>query len=100
MQYTGMMLLEEMASIFLTPYLLLFVVPQACLLQHIVPQASIFFFCILFTKLPLHCRCSLSTDVIYMFVQRVDDILQFIADFTVNVEGVGHVCRLSSSSLL
>ncbi|XP_041007404.1 autophagy-related protein 9 isoform X2 [Juglans microcarpa x Juglans regia] len=24
--------------------------------------------------------------------QRVDDILQFIADFTVNVEGVGHVC--------
>lgn len=28
MQYTGMMLLEEMASIFLTPYLLLFVVPK------------------------------------------------------------------------
>eukprot|EP00268_Persea_americana_P063688 TRINITY_DN828_c1_g1_i1.p1 TRINITY_DN828_c1_g1~~TRINITY_DN828_c1_g1_i1.p1 ORF type:complete len:582 (-),score=77.12 TRINITY_DN828_c1_g1_i1:439-2184(-) len=27
-QYTGMMLLEEMASIFLTPYLLLFVVPK------------------------------------------------------------------------
>ncbi|XP_042977844.1 autophagy-related protein 9-like [Carya illinoinensis] len=50
-QYTGMMLLEEMASIFLTPYLLIFVVPK-----------------------------------------RVDDILQFIADFTVNVEGVGHVC--------
>ncbi|KAE9619361.1 hypothetical protein Lal_00047014 [Lupinus albus] len=54
-QYTGMMLLEEMASIFLTPYLLLFVVPK-----------------------------------------RVDDILQFIADFTVNVEGVGHVCSFSS----
>lgn len=53
-QYTGMMLLEEMASIFLTPYLLLFVVPE-----------------------------------------RVDDILQFIADFTVNVEGVGHVCSFS-----
>ncbi|XP_057513286.1 autophagy-related protein 9 isoform X1 [Actinidia eriantha] len=53
-QYTGMMLLEEMASIFLTPYLLLFVVPK-----------------------------------------RVDDILQFIADFTVNVEGVGHVCSFS-----
>ncbi|OVA02137.1 Autophagy-related protein 9 [Macleaya cordata] len=53
-QYTGMMLLEEMASIFLTPYLLLFVVPQ-----------------------------------------RVDDILQFISDFTVDVEGVGHVCSLS-----
>jgi autophagy-related protein 9 len=28
MQYTGMMLLEEMASIFLTPFLLLFVVPK------------------------------------------------------------------------
>ncbi|XP_057438566.1 autophagy-related protein 9-like [Lotus japonicus] len=54
-QYTGMMLLEEMASIFLTPYLLLFIVPK-----------------------------------------RVDDILQFIADFTVNVEGVGHVCSYSS----
>ncbi|XP_042501754.1 autophagy-related protein 9-like [Macadamia integrifolia] len=53
-QYTGMMLLEEMASIFLTPYLLLFVVPK-----------------------------------------RVDDILQFISDFTVDVEGVGHVCSLS-----
>ncbi|KAL3849952.1 hypothetical protein ACJIZ3_011834 [Penstemon smallii] len=53
-QYTGMMLLEEMASIFLTPYLLLFVVPK-----------------------------------------RVDDILQFIMDFTVDVEGVGHVCSFS-----
>ncbi|XP_061366963.1 autophagy-related protein 9-like [Gastrolobium bilobum] len=53
-QYTGMMLLEEMASIFLTPYLLLLVVPK-----------------------------------------RVDDILQFIADFTVDVEGVGHVCSFS-----
>ncbi|KAL5052648.1 hypothetical protein RYX36_033330 [Vicia faba] len=53
-QYTGMMLLEEMASNFLTPYLLLFVVPK-----------------------------------------RVDDILQFIADFTVHVESVGHVCSFS-----
>ncbi|KAL6505204.1 autophagy protein atg9 [Orobanche gracilis] len=53
-QYTGMMLLEEMASIFLTPYLLLFVVPK-----------------------------------------RVDDILQFITDFTVDVEGVGHICSFS-----
>ncbi|XP_027363717.1 autophagy-related protein 9 isoform X2 [Abrus precatorius] len=53
-QYTGMMLLEEMASIFLTPYLLLWVVPK-----------------------------------------RVDDILQFISDFTVDVEGVGHVCSFS-----
>ncbi|XP_058082140.1 autophagy-related protein 9-like [Magnolia sinica] len=53
-QYTGMMLLEEMASIFLTPYLLLFIVPK-----------------------------------------RVDDVLQFISDFTVDVEGVGNVCSLS-----
>ncbi|VFQ87530.1 unnamed protein product [Cuscuta campestris] len=53
-QYTGMMLLEEMASIFLTPYLLLFVVPK-----------------------------------------RVDDVLRFITDFTVDVEGVGHVCSFS-----
>ncbi|XP_010272081.1 PREDICTED: autophagy-related protein 9-like [Nelumbo nucifera] len=53
-QYTGMMLVEEMASIFLTPYLLLFIVPQ-----------------------------------------RVDDILQFISDFTVDIEGVGHVCSFS-----
>ncbi|KAK8951314.1 hypothetical protein KSP39_PZI004764 [Platanthera zijinensis] len=53
-QYTGMMLLEEMASIFITPYLLVFVVPK-----------------------------------------RVDDILQFISDFTVDIEGVGHVCSLS-----
>ncbi|KAK7393401.1 hypothetical protein VNO78_21955 [Psophocarpus tetragonolobus] len=53
-QYSGMMLLEEMASIFLTPYLLLLVVPE-----------------------------------------RVDDILEFISDFTVDVEGVGHVCSFS-----
>ncbi|KAL8224946.1 hypothetical protein R6Q57_017503 [Mikania cordata] len=53
-QYTGKMLLEEMASIFLTPFLLIFVVPE-----------------------------------------RVDDILQFIANFTVDVEGVGHVCSFS-----
>ncbi|XP_002532369.2 autophagy-related protein 9 [Ricinus communis] len=54
-QYTGMMLLEEMASIFLTPFLLLFIVPK-----------------------------------------RVDDILQFIADFTMDVEGVGHICSFSA----
>ncbi|CAH1447296.1 unnamed protein product [Lactuca virosa] len=54
-QYTGKMLLEEMASIFLTPFLLIFVVPK-----------------------------------------RVDDILQFIADFTVDVQGVGHVCSFST----
>lgn len=27
-------------------------------------------------------------------VQRVDDILEFIAEFTIDIEGVGHVCRL------
>lgn len=53
-QYTGMMLLEEMISIFVTPYVLFFLLPK-----------------------------------------RVDDILQFIMDFTVNVEGVGDVCSLS-----
>ncbi|KAJ6844910.1 autophagy-related protein 9 isoform X2 [Iris pallida] len=54
-QYAGKMLLEEMASIFITPYLLIFVVPK-----------------------------------------RVDDILRFITDFTVDIEGVGHVCSFSS----
>lgn len=29
-----------------------------------------------------------------LLLQRVDDILQFISDFTVDIEGVGHVCRL------
>ncbi|XP_022771246.1 autophagy-related protein 9-like isoform X1 [Durio zibethinus] len=58
-QYTGMMLLEEMASIFLTPFLLLFVVPK-----------------------------------------RVDDILQFIDDFTMDVKGVGHVCSFSAFDFL
>ncbi|OAY75874.1 autophagy-related protein 9 [Ananas comosus] len=53
-QYTGMMLLEEMASILITPYLLIFVVPK-----------------------------------------RVDDILRFVSDFTIYVEGVGDVCSLS-----
>ncbi|QCE06883.1 Autophagy-related protein 9 [Vigna unguiculata] len=53
-QYSGMMLLEEMASIFVTPFLLLFVVPE-----------------------------------------RADDILQFIENFTVYVEGVGDVCSFS-----
>ncbi|KAJ0647361.1 hypothetical protein HanOQP8_Chr15g0558831 [Helianthus annuus] len=57
-QYTGKLLLEEMASIFLTPFLLIFVVPK-----------------------------------------RVDEILQFIEDFTIDVEGVGHVCRYSTMLL-
>ncbi|KAJ4903516.1 autophagy 9 (APG9) [Raphanus sativus] len=52
--YTGMMLLEEIASIFITPFLLMFVVP------------------------------------------KVDDILQFIRDFTVDIEGVGNVCSFSA----
>jgi len=33
LQYTGMMLLEEMASIIVTPYLLIFVVPKVKLEQ-------------------------------------------------------------------
>eukprot|EP01018_Ginkgo_biloba_P034498 Gb_31273 [translate_table: standard] len=53
-QYTGMMLLEEMVSIFVTPYVLFFILPK-----------------------------------------RVDDMSQFIVDFTVSVEGVGDVCSLS-----
>ncbi|TKV97094.1 hypothetical protein SEVIR_9G473200v4 [Setaria viridis] len=53
-QYTIIMLLEEMASIFITPYLFIFEVPK-----------------------------------------RVDDILRFISDFTVYVDGVGDVCSLS-----
>ncbi|BAT10016.1 autophagy-related protein 9 [Oryza sativa Japonica Group] len=57
-QYTITMLLEEMASIFITPYLLIFVVPK-----------------------------------------RVDDILRFISDFTVYVDGVGDVCSLSMFDL-
>lgn len=46
MQYTGMMLLEEMASIFLTPYLLLFVVPK-------VRELLISFYFALFLLCPL-----------------------------------------------
>lgn len=53
-QYTGMILLEEMVSIFLTPYLLIFVVPK-----------------------------------------HVEDILNFISDFTIHDEGAGHVCSFS-----
>uniref|UniRef100_A0A1J3KAR0 Autophagy-related protein 9 n=1 Tax=Noccaea caerulescens TaxID=107243 RepID=A0A1J3KAR0_NOCCA len=54
-QYTGMMLLEEIASIFITPFLLMFVVPK-----------------------------------------RVDDILEFIRNYTVDIEGVGNVCSFSA----
>ncbi|KAL2922256.1 Autophagy-related protein 9 [Bienertia sinuspersici] len=55
-QYTAMMWLEEMASIFLTPYLLIFVAPK-----------------------------------------QVNDILQFITEFTVYVDGVGDVCSFQTS---
>lgn len=48
-QYTGMMLLEEMASIFLTPYLLLLVVPKVicCILTFLdfYTIKGIFFIC-------------------------------------------------------
>lgn len=53
-QYTGMMLLEELVSIFVTPYSLFFLLPK-----------------------------------------YVEDVLQFIKDFTVRIEGVGDVCSLS-----
>ncbi|KAI5078777.1 hypothetical protein GOP47_0006448 [Adiantum capillus-veneris] len=53
-QYTGITLLEELISIFVTPYVLLFSLPK-----------------------------------------YVEDILQFIRDFTVHIDGVGHVCSLS-----
>ncbi|XP_068646935.1 autophagy-related protein 9-like [Aristolochia californica] len=53
-QYTVMLFLEEIVSIFFTPYLLVFVVPK-----------------------------------------KVDDILHFISDFTITVEGVGDICSLS-----
>lgn len=78
-----MMLLEEMASIFLTPYLLLFVVPKVSLLYEFVS--------ILTSE---HWDGSSYVLIQSLIMQRVDDILQFIADFTVHVEGVGHVCRL------
>uniref|UniRef100_A0A803LFD3 Autophagy-related protein 9 n=1 Tax=Chenopodium quinoa TaxID=63459 RepID=A0A803LFD3_CHEQI len=55
-QYTAMTWLEEMASIFLTPYLLIYVVPK-----------------------------------------KVDDILQFISEFTVYIDGVGDVCSFQTS---
>lgn len=53
-QYTGMTLLEELVSIFVTPYALLFLLPK-----------------------------------------YVEDMLQFIREFTVHIDGVGSVCSLS-----
>ncbi|GJU56471.1 autophagy-related protein 9 [Tanacetum coccineum] len=52
-QYTGKMLLKEIASIFLSLFLLIFVVPQ---------------------------------------VQWLGNILEFIEEYTVDVENIGHVC--------
>ncbi|XP_054801760.1 autophagy-related protein 9-like isoform X2 [Prosopis cineraria] len=49
--------------------------------------------------MPKRWRGKESTEMVHLefetLFQRVDDILQFIADFTVNVEGVGHVCSFS-----
>ncbi|MCO5613543.1 hypothetical protein L7F22_067820 [Adiantum nelumboides] len=53
-QYTGMTLLEELLSIFVTPYALLFLFPK-----------------------------------------YVEEMLQFIRDFTVHIDGVGDVCSLT-----
>jgi len=37
----------------------------------------------------------------FVFIlQRVDDILQFIENFTVYVEGVGDVCRLACNAMI
>ncbi|KAI7980155.1 Autophagy-related protein 9 [Camellia lanceoleosa] len=51
--------------------------------------------------MPKRWRGKENTEIVCMefatLFQRVDDILQFIADFTVNVEGVGHVCSFQSS---
>ena len=33
-----------------------------------------------------------------LMVQRVDDILEFIEEYTIDVEGVGHVCRFVFAS--
>lgn len=79
LQYTGMMLLEEMASIFLTPYLLIFIVPE------VIIQHSLYFTCCIIEVIYLLKIC--------LQLQRVDEILQFIDNFTADVEGVGHVCR-------
>ena len=75
------MLLEEMASIFITPYLLIFVLPKVCFEQDQRKFVS-----------------RLCCMMIYLFphLQRVNDILCFISEFTVYVDGVGDVCRFVS----
>ena len=75
------MLLEEMASIFITPYLLIFVLPKVCFEQDQRKFVS-----------------RLCCIMIYLFphLQRVNDILCFISEFTVYVDGVGDVCRFVS----
>ncbi|KAJ9564982.1 hypothetical protein OSB04_000948 [Centaurea solstitialis] len=74
-QYTGKMLLEEMASIFLTPFLLIFCCSKGIAMYRLVQGKT--------------------AKKWGKYAHRVDDILQFIADFTVDVEGVGHVCSFS-----
>ena len=84
-----MMLLEEMASIFLTPYLLLLVVPKVICCILTLPYLHTIYIGYLYLNA---IQCNLLC--FFSFFQHVDNILQFIEDFTVDVEGVGHVCRL------
>jgi len=37
--------------------------------------------------------CEMSKGFMMVIGQCVDDVLQFVQDFTVHIEGVGHVCR-------
>ncbi len=37
--------------------------------------------------------CEMSKGFMMVMGQCVDDVLQFVQDFTVHIEGVGHVCR-------
>ncbi|KAJ8438132.1 hypothetical protein Cgig2_033011 [Carnegiea gigantea] len=70
----------RVASIFLTPYLLIFVVPKV--IFHLLLEIALLHFVVAFATLNL-------SFISFSFGQRVDDILQFIAEFTVNIEGVG-----------
>ncbi len=40
--------------------------------------------------------CEMSKGFMMVIGQCVDDVLQFVQDFTVHIEGVGHVCRCVS----
>jgi hypothetical protein len=37
--------------------------------------------------------CEMSKRFMMVMGQCVDDVLRFVQDFTVHIEGVGHVCR-------